>query len=138
MKKVVISLLTLVIFFPYYVGAQANVECPNVSQLENTTVIYKDELLKALETIIPRTFGESDYLNHYADWEVVTAQPLDENVAKEYQMSSNYCGKEIADKSWLVELHFPRWEGKSDIASDGQIFVSKSKDKGWFVWYKNQ
>jgi len=138
MKKIIISLLSLVILFPFQVGAQARVECPSVSLLEDTSITNKDELIQALETIIPRTFGESDYGNHFSDWEVVTAQPLDEKVAKEYQMSTKYCGQEVADKSWLVTLHFPRWEGKSDIAADGQIFVSKSKDNGWFVWYRNQ
>ncbi len=138
MKKIVISLFSLVILFPFQVGAQARVECPSVSLLEDISNTNKDELIQALETIIPRTFGESDYGNHFSDWEVVTAQPLDEKVAKEYQMSTKYCGQEVADKSWLVTLHFPRWEGKSDIAADGQIFVSKSKDNGWFVWYRNQ
>ncbi|WP_453991876.1 hypothetical protein [Bacillus nitroreducens] len=138
MKKIVISLLSLTFLFPFKVGAQATVECPNVSQLENTSTENKDELIKALETIIPRTFGESDYGNHFGEWEVVAAEPLDETLTKEYQMSSKYCGQDVADKSWVVDLHFPRWEGKSEIATKSQIFVSKSKENGWFIWYRNQ
>lgn len=138
MKKIVISLLTLFILFPYQIGAQANVECPSVDQLEATSLHNKDELIQALEKIVPSTFGESDYGNHFSEWEVVTAQPLNKEAEKEYKMSTNYCGQAVADKSWLVTLHFPRWEGKSETATKGQIFLAKNKDDGWFVWYRNQ
>jgi hypothetical protein len=50
-------------------------------------------------------------------------------------MAKNFCGKEIADRSWLVRVYFPKWEGKSASNLEGQIFLAKSKEKGWFVWF---
>lgn len=48
-----------------------------------------------------------------------------------YGMAKYFCGKEIADKSWLVRLDFPKASGAS--VGQGQIFLAKSKEEGWFA-----
>ena len=42
-------------------------------------------------------------------------------------MAKTFCGKEIAEKSWLVRLDFPKAPG-ADLAQ-GQIFLAKVKKK---------
>ncbi|MEE3952767.1 hypothetical protein [Peribacillus frigoritolerans] len=49
-------------------------------------------------------------------------------------MAKTFCGKEIAEKSWLVRLDFPKAPGAN--LAQGQIFLAKSKEKGWFVWFR--
>ena len=41
-------------------------------------------------------------------------------------MAKNYCGEEIADNSWFVEVLFPQYLPAYD-ASHRQIFVTKNK-----------
>ncbi|WP_246187702.1 hypothetical protein [Ornithinibacillus caprae] len=143
MKKISIVMFLLMLFvLPYPISAQPNVECPNVKQLEKTSLKDKDELVDALEEIVPDTYGAGDYGNFYSEWEVITAQPFLETVGQEkeevyYEMAKNFCGEAVADQSWLVRLYFPRWEGKSASALEGQIFLAKSDETdGWFVWFR--
>ncbi|SFM34692.1 hypothetical protein SAMN04487943_11457 [Gracilibacillus orientalis] len=142
MKKtgVLISLL-IFILVPSQIYAQPDVECPKLKTFENTTMEDKDELLKALKVIVPDIYAEGEYGELYSEWEVITALPFPKTVGKEkdeayYEMAKNFCGEEIADKSWLVRLYFPKWEGISASALEGQIFLAKSKDNEWFVWFR--
>ncbi|MGP4040948.1 hypothetical protein ACTWP4_13775 [Gracilibacillus sp. D59] len=142
MKKtgVLISLL-IFILVPSQIYAQPDVECPNLKKLENTTIKDKDDLLKALKEIVPDIYQKGENGELYSEWEVRTALPFPKTVGKEideayYGMAKNFCGKEIADKSWLVRLYFPKWEGISASALEGQIFLAKSKDDEWFVWFR--
>ncbi|MRG85901.1 hypothetical protein [Salinibacillus xinjiangensis] len=141
--KRIITILTLASFlvFPTQISAKSDVDCPNVEHLEKTTVKDKDELVEALEKIVPSTYGKGDYGNYYSEWEVITAAPFPNIVGNKkdeayYGMAKNFCGEEVANQSWLVRLHFPRWEGKSASASEGQIFLAKSQEDGWFVWFR--
>lgn len=131
-------LITLSI--PLTVHAQPET-CPNVNELEKVTIDDKDDFLKALETIIPETYEKGDMADKYSEWRIRTALPFPKTVGIEtdeiyYEMAKNFCGNEVADKSWLARVYFPKWEGISVSASEGQIFVAKSKEKGWFVWFR--
>ncbi|WP_102028937.1 hypothetical protein [Salirhabdus sp. Marseille-P4669] len=142
MKKIgiLLSLLTLCLV-PFQLTVQAKVNCPSGEQLIETSANDKDELLEALKKLVPSTYSESDYGNYFSKWDVETALPLPKTVGKAkdevyYKMAQNYCGEKVADKSWLVRLHFPLWEGKSDSAVEGQVYLAKSKEDGWFVWHR--
>src|SRR5699024_9286170 len=117
--------------------AKKGVRCPNAELLADTSIEDKDELLEALHTIIPNTYEEGEDAHLYYDWEIITALPFPETVGIEqeevyYQMAKNFCGEDIADRSWLVRIHFPNWEGKSASASEGQIFLAKNNNDRWF------
>ena len=143
MKKITmfIILALAMTFLPTQTEAKKGVRCPNVEQLAETAIEDKDELLEALHTIIPNTYEEGEDAHLYYDWDIITALPFPETVGKEqeevyYQMAKNFCDEEVADRSWLVRIHFPNWEGKSASASEGQIFLAKHKNGRWFVWFR--
>ncbi|PEJ59975.1 hypothetical protein CN601_00130 [Bacillus sp. AFS017336] len=115
-------------------------ECPVLSNLEKTSMKDQNEVIKALNSIIPKTYvASSDDPDIYTKWNVLTAKPFPKTVGvKEeedyYGMAKYFCGKEIAEKSWLVRLDFPKAPGAS--IGQGQIFLAKDKKKGWFVWFR--
>ncbi|MGE7837246.1 hypothetical protein [Viridibacillus arvi] len=132
-----ISLFNLVSFEAY---AQPK-NCPVLSELEKTSLKDKKEVIEALNTLIPKTYGTGldDLPDLYTKWNVVTAKPFPKTVGNKIEegyfgMAKTFCGKEIAEKSWLVRLDFPKAPG-ADLAQ-GQIFLAKSKEKGWFVWFR--
>ncbi|WP_255368044.1 hypothetical protein [Psychrobacillus sp. OK032] len=133
----IISLFTLVSFEAY---AQPK-NCPVLSELEKISLKDKKEVIEALNTLIPKTYGTGleDLPDIYTKWNVVTAKPFPKTVGNKIEegyfgMAKTFCGKEIAEKSWLVRLDFPKAPG-ADLAQ-GQIFLAKSKEKGWFVWFR--
>jgi hypothetical protein len=116
-------------------------ECPELRVLEETSIKDKEELIDALNTLIPETYGTGldDLPDIYAEWNVVTAKPFPKtvgNVEEEvyFEMAKNFCGKEIAEKSWLVRLNFPKAPGAN--LAQGQLFLGKSKVEGWFIWFR--
>lgn len=86
-----------------------------------------------LNTLIPETYGIGldDFTDMYTKWNVVTAKPFLNIVGNKeeayFGMAKTFCGKEIAEKSWLVRLDFPK-APEADLAQ-GQIFLGKSKEK---------
>ena len=133
----IISLFTLVSFEAY---AQPK-NCPVLSELEKKSLKDKKEVIEALNTLIPKTYGTGldDLPDIYTKWNVVTAKPFLDTVGNQeeegyFGMAKTFCGKEIAEKSWLVRLGFPKAPG-ADLAQ-GQIFLAKSKEIGWFVWFQ--
>ncbi|MEI4771892.1 hypothetical protein WAX74_20025 [Psychrobacillus sp. FJAT-51614] len=133
----IISLFTLVSFEAY---AQPK-NCPVLSDLEKISLKDKKEVIEALNTLIPKTYGTGldDLPDIYTKWNVVTAKPFPKTVGNKeeegyFGMAKTFCGKEIAEKSWLIRLEFPKAPG-ADLAQ-GQIFLAKSKEKGWFVWFR--
>mgnify|MGYP007046088070 CR=1 FL=1 len=114
-------------------------KCPVLSNLEEVTIKDKQEVVKALKTIIPQTYEVGESSDNYSEWNIVSAVPFPMTVGNKkeedyYGMAKYFCGKEIADKSWLVRLDFPKIQGAS--ASQGQLFLAKNKEKGWFVWFR--
>ena len=133
----IISLFTLVSF---EVFAQPK-KCPVLSEIEKTSLKDKKEVIEALNTLIPKTYGTGldDLPDIYTEWNVVTAKPFPNTVGNKeeedyFGMAKTFCGKEIAERSWLVRLNFPKAPG-ADLAQ-GQIFLAKSKEKEWFVWFQ--
>jgi hypothetical protein len=47
------------------------------------------------------------------------------------------CGKTIGDRTWVVEVHFPRDPNNSASTGNGQLFVSEFANGGWQVWLRN-
>jgi hypothetical protein len=117
--KLLCFLVIIISFFSFtIIKAQAQpAECPKINEIEETTIRDKTDFLKALQTIVPDTYQKGDFTKFYTDWRVITATPFPLTVGKEkdgvyYGMAKNFCGKEVADRSWLVRLYFPKWEGK--------------------------
>lgn len=136
-----LGLFFFIIFFfnleSFEVHAQPK-ECPVLIELDQTSIKDRKEVIEALNTLIPKTYGTGidDFPDIYTKWNVVTAKPfpktVDNNEEKDYfGMAKTFCGKEIAEKSWLIRLDFPKAPGAS--LAQGQIFLAKSKEKGWFV-----
>lgn len=114
-------------------------ECPDSKELIEVPIEDINKVADALHTIIPITYEVGEFPEYYTKWELVTVIPFpmtrgNKELEDYYKMASNFCGKEVADRSWLVRLHFPRVKGVS--ASQGQIFIAKKKDSGWLVWFK--
>lgn len=116
-------------------------ECPVLSELEKTSIKDKKEVVEALNTLIPKTYGTGleDFPDIFTKWNVVTAKPFLKTVGNKeeedyFGMAKTFCGKEIAEKSWLVRLDFPKAPGAN--LAQGQIFLAKNKEKGWFVWFR--
>lgn len=144
MKKTACTTLLLIILFFSLVSLESYAQskkCPELSELEKTSLEDKKEVIEALNTLIPKTYGTGldDFPDMYTKWNVVTAKPFLNTVGNKeeegyFGMAKTFCGKEIAEKSWLVRLDFPKSPG-ADLAQ-GQLFLAKSKEKGWFVWFR--
>ena len=136
----IISFLLFFTFVPSLIHAQSDVKCPDVKQLEKTSMKDKEELLKALKEIVPATYQKGEHGEMFSEWEVITALPFPKTAEKKDavydEMAKNFCGEAVAEQSWLVRLYFPKWEGKSASALEGQIFIAKDKEDGWFVWFR--
>jgi hypothetical protein len=108
-----------------------NGKCPD---LQNLGRADSDKgLINAMNTIIPEVY-KSD---NYNGWKVETIAHLSKSPHLEdyYAMAKNYCGEEIADNSWFVEVLFPQYLPAYD-ASHRQIFVTKNKQGQWLAWFR--
>ncbi|WP_084544150.1 hypothetical protein [Paenisporosarcina indica] len=116
--------------------------CPKESDLVETSIDNQEELVNELDFLIPDTYIKGDeYGENYKEWIVTTVMPLpktvdDTTVDVYYEIAKNLCGKEVANKSWLIQIDFPKWDDVSASNSEGQIFVAKNKETGWYVWYR--
>ena len=108
-----------------------NGKCPNSQNLE--PVSSDKGLIDALNTIIPEVYKG----DNYKGWEIETIIHLPKAPHPEayYAMAKNYCGEELANNSWFVELLFPQYLPAYD-ASHRQIFVTKNKQGQWFAWFR--
>jgi hypothetical protein len=106
-------------------------KCPNFQELGHAS--SKRGLINALNTIIPEVYKDRDYKS----WKVETVAPLPKSPHSEayYEMAKYYCGEEIANNSWFVEILFPQYLPAYD-ASHKQIFVTKTKQGQWFAWFR--
>lgn len=106
--------------------------CPNVADLVNPGPHAAKEIRAALPKLIRKTYGNDP---RYRVWEVKRMISLADPESSPYSdMAKQQCGEEVAERSWLVELFFPKFLPSSSL-SQGQIFVAKTK-KGWMVWYR--
>ena len=108
-----------------------NGKCPNPKNME--PVSSDKDLINALNTIIPEVYKNQKYKG----WKVETIAHLSKSPHLEdyYAMAKNYCGEELADNSWFVEVLFPQYLPAYD-ASHRQIFVTKNKRGQWFAWFR--
>lgn len=114
-------------------------ECPDLHTIEVVSIENIDEVEKALKILVPIAYEVGEFPELYSEWEVLSLKPFpltkgnkeDEDY---YGMAKHFCGKGVADRSWLVRLHFPKVKAAS--GSQGQIFIAKKADSGWFVWFK--
>ncbi|EJR28883.1 hypothetical protein [Bacillus mycoides] len=108
-----------------------NGKCPNPQELGD--VSSDKGLLQALDTIIPKVYKGQNY----KDWKVETIAHLPKSPHPKayYGMAKHYCGKEIANKSWFVEVLFPQYLPSYD-AAHRQIFTTKNKKGQWFAWFR--
>lgn len=134
-------MLLFLIIIPYRVHAET-LDCPEVSDLEETTEKDRQEFMEALEGFIKNIYISDDEYGHlYEEWEVITAKPFPDTESSAYdeiyyEMAKNFCGEEVANRSWLTRIYFPKWSGISASNLEGQLFVAKSKENGWFVWFR--
>ncbi|HDR7855460.1 hypothetical protein [Bacillus paranthracis] len=108
-----------------------NGKCPNPQELGHAD--SDKGLIKALNTIIPKVYKG----DKYKGWKIETIAPLPKSPHPEsyYEMAKHYCGEEIANNSWFVEVVFPQYLPAYD-ASHRQIFVTKNKEEKWFAWFR--
>ena len=137
MRKILMPILILFFIFPTVsLGEKLDgSECPNNEMLMKTTEKDKDELVKALNIIIPKVYGS--HLD-YKGWriEVIKSMPLLTGFEEVYyKMAINFCGKEVADHSWYVRLRFPRLL-PAQSASLGELYIVKEKNNKWFPWFQ--
>ena len=126
--------MILLFSFPIIEANAQPKKCPVLSELKKTSIKDRKEVIEALNTLIPKTYGTGidDFPDMYTKWNVVTAKPFPKTIGNKeeknyFGMAKTFCGKEIAEKSWLVRLDFPKAPG-ADLAQ-GQIFLAKSKEK---------
>lgn len=136
---------TLILFFLIFssLGSTPSyaqpIECPDTKDLIEVPIEDVNQVLDSLRVLVPITYEVGEFPEYYSKWDVVTVKPFPLTIGNSdeqdyYEMAKNFCGKEVADRSWLVRLHFPRVKAAS--GSQGQIFIAKKKDSGWFVWFK--
>jgi hypothetical protein len=139
--KVKVLLISLLFFI--YIGSTRSyaqpAECPDPNDLMEVPMEEVNQVLDALKHVVPISYEIGEFPEYYSKWELVTIKPFPLTVKNSderdyYEMAKNFCGKEVAERSWLVRLHFPRVKAAS--ASQGQIFLAKKKNSGWFVWFK--
>ena len=117
-------------------------DCPEASDLVDTSIYDRDEVVETLQTLIPETYIKGDeYGEYYSEWSIIIARPLPmtiDDIENDvyFEIAKNFCGKEVANKSWVIKMNFPKWKGVSDSNMEGQIFLAKNKDKGWYMWYR--
>lgn len=142
MRMLTMIIITIsILFFSSFQGYAQPKECPVLCELEQTTIKDKKEVIEALNTLIPKTYGTGidDFPDIYTKWNIITAKPFPNTVGNKeeegyFGMAKTFCGKEIAEKSWLVRIEFPKSPGAN--LAQGQIFLAKSKEKGWLVWFQ--
>ncbi|MFD1037806.1 hypothetical protein ACFQ3N_05205 [Virgibacillus byunsanensis] len=141
MKRLFIwTILVSVFLFPIIEVSASSIDCPDVNKLEQTSLEDKQEFLKALETIIPEMYGSDEDADKYGEWKIITATPFPKTVGVfrddiYRRIAANYCGEDVSSKSWLARIYFPKWEGVSSSLSQGQLFLAKNEEQGWFVWF---
>jgi len=137
MRKILMTLIIFIFICPTIsLGAKPDgLECPKTEMLMKTTEKDKNELLNALNEIIPKVYGSSP---DYKEWRIEIIKPMPNLTGFEenyYEMAINFCGKEVADHSWFVRLRFPRLL-PAQSASLGELYIVKKKNNKWFAWFQ--
>jgi hypothetical protein len=137
MKKILMHLVFMLFISPTdSFGAKLDgSECPKTEILSKTSINDKDELVNALNEIIPNVYGTSP---DYKEWRIEIIKPMPSLTGFEenyYKMAINFCGKQVADYSWFVRLRFPRLL-PAQSASLGELYIVRDKNNKWFPWFQ--
>ena len=87
MRMLTIMIIPILIFFGSIQGYAQPKKCPVLSELEKTSLKDKKEVIEALNTLIPKTYGTGldDFPDIYTKWNVVTAKPFPNTVGNEIE-----------------------------------------------------
>jgi hypothetical protein len=87
--------------------AKKSESCPNVANLLNPGPLAQSEIQAALPKLIRKTYGKDP---RYKVWEVKRIISLTSPESSPYSdIANQQCGEEVAKRSWLVELFFPKF-----------------------------
>jgi hypothetical protein len=103
--------------------------CPKIEDLVKISSKSEWEIRKVLNIIIPQTFKGSEYKK----WEVIKIKPLLHS-KNYYEMGKTLCGKEVSERTWLVQMNFPKL---TIGGTKGYLLLAKNNENGWFVWYRH-
>lgn len=68
-------------------------------------------------------------------FEVTTAYVADRAATGYGIIPFGMCGTDIGQRTWVVELHFPRMDPQGVDLAHGQLFLGRFTG-GWRVWYQ--
>ncbi|KQL34480.1 MULTISPECIES: hypothetical protein [Bacillaceae] len=137
MKKILLTSFMLLFMIPSttYGESLVNAKCPPTENLQKPNIKDKDELISALNDIIPKIYGTD--LNH-KEWRIEKIQPAASLTGFEkhyFGIAVTFCGKEVANHSWFVRLIFPRMLPAVSAAT-GELYIVKDRNDNWIPWFQ--
>lgn len=74
--------MILLFSFPIIEANAQPKKCPVLSELKKTSIKDRKEVIEALNTLIPKTYGTGidDFPDMYTKWNVVTAKPFPKTI----------------------------------------------------------
>lgn len=139
MKITLFFVIILLCIMPLNIKAETDLpyikpKCPATEMLAKSKDDNKEAILQKLNELIPDAYP----YNVYNEWIIKEALPLRSLIGVPfddayYRMAQKLCNKKVADYSWLVKVQFPKL--LPSTSASGVMFIVKTKDKGWHVWY---
>ncbi|MBS4208651.1 hypothetical protein KHA95_11375 [Bacillus sp. FJAT-50079] len=111
------------------------INCPKAEEIMKTSSQEKEDLLRALQTIIPEMYDDR---TEYKEWRVEVLSPMVDlsGYEKIYRdMAVHFCGENVANHSWFVRIRFPHLL-PAQSASLGELFILKNNQGQWFPWFR--
>lgn len=112
------------------VTQDSTVKCPTIVEIDTAGPNAVDEIRAVTNQLVKRSYPTTP---QYQEWEIRRIAPLTQAKAY-YGIAETLCGAAVADRSWLIELRFPKFEPSASL-SQGQLFVAKIRGQ-WTTWYK--
>lgn len=135
MKKIIILLIILIWPSLAIAKERAEINCPDPNTILETTSEDEEKLIHALKELIPKVYGSNQ---KYREWKIELFKPM-RNLTGNHkvyaEMATNFCGKEVANRSWFVRVRFPKLL-PAESASLGEIYVVQDKQHRWSVWFQ--
>ncbi|MGG0175193.1 hypothetical protein [Gottfriedia acidiceleris] len=137
MKNILLVTFILLFMTPKLIFSEsiANPICPSTENLVKPNLKDKDELISALNIIIPKVYGTDP--NH-KEWRIEKIQPAASLTGFEkhyFGIAVTFCGKEVAKNSWFVRLIFPKILPAVSAAT-GELYIVKDRNGNWFPWFQ--
>lgn len=105
-------------------------ECPAVRDIDIAGPEAAAEIRAVVDQLVKGAYPAAP---EYQEWEIRRIAPLTQAEAY-HGIAQTLCGAAVADRSWLVELRFPKLEPSASL-SQGQLFVAKIRGR-WTTWYQ--